>query len=309
MITVLQAPPFATVQDLGRLGHLEAAVPRAGALDRPSLAMGNLLVGNPRTAAGLEWGLGGGVVRFERAVTVALTGARATATLSGAPVEPGRGVRAAAGDILEVQRIDEGAWLYVALSGGIDVPQVLGSRSTFLPGRFGGLEGRIVRSGDRLPIGATSGRAGMPRIDSRLPAAAVDRAIGLLPGPDRELLEPGDWERVIGAEYAVSRTVSRMGYRLEGGPSGLSIAADGPSAPACIGTLQLPAGGEPIVLLCDGPTVGGYARVGVVMTADVGRLAQRRPGDSVRFRQVELSEARRAVREQQSLLDRLERGA
>jgi allophanate hydrolase subunit 2 len=100
-----------------------------------------------------------------------------------------------------------------------------------------------------------------------------------------------------------------MGYRLKGGPSGISVAADRPSAPACIGTVQLPAGGEPIVLLCDGPTVGGYARIGVVATADVGQLAQRRPGEVVRFQPIDLTEARQALREQEALLDWLEGGA
>jgi len=308
VITLLRAPPFATVQDLGRPGHLEAAVPRAGALDRLALAVGNLLVGNSRSAAGLEWGVGAGVVRFEQPATVALTGACATATLGGLPIEPGRAVRAGHGDTLEVKRLDSGAWLYLAVSGGIDVPLVLGSRSTYLPGRFGGLEGRVLRSGDQLPIGVEPERSG-PTTAPAEPAGVETGPIRILPGPDRGLLPPGGWDRMVGAEYKVSRAVSRMGYRLQGGSSGISGTPDGPSAPAAIGTVQLPAGGEPIVLLCDGPTVGGYARIGVVVTADLGRLAQRRPGDVVRFRPVELIEARQALREQLALLDRLERRA
>lgn len=308
MITVLRAPPFATVQDLGRPGYLDAAVPRAGALDRFALAVGNLLVGNRRGAAGLEWGVGAGVVRFDRPVTIALTGARATATLAGLPLEPGRAVPAAPGDMLEVERLDSGAWLYLAVSGGIDVPLVLGSRSTYLPARFGGLEGRVLRSGDRLPLGAGPARSEATTLSSEA-AAVLIGPIRLLPGPDSDLLPSPAWDRVARTEYRVSRSVNRMGYRLEAGPSGISVAADRPSAPACIGTVQLPAGGEPIVLLCDGPTVGGYPRIGVVATADLGQLAQRRPGDAVRFRPVELTEARQALSEQEALLDRLERGA
>jgi biotin-dependent carboxylase-like uncharacterized protein len=308
VITVLRAPPFATVQDLGRSGHLDAAVPRAGALDRFALAVGNLLVGNQRSAAGLEWGAGGGVVRFDRPATVALTGARATATLAGLPVEPGRTVRAAPGDMLEVERLDSGAWLYLAVSGGIDVPVMLGSRSTYLPARFGGLEGRVLRSGDRLPLGPGPARSGRATAAAQT-AAVWTGPIRLLPGPDSGLLPPGAWDRMIGTEYTVSRAVSRMGYRLKGGALRISVVADRPSAPACIGTVQLPAGGEPIVLLCDGPTVGGYARIAVVATADLGQLAQRRPGEVVRFRPIELTEARQALREQRAFLDRLEGGA
>jgi len=303
MITVLRSPPFCTVQDLGRPGHLDAAVPRAGALDPLALATGNLLVGNARGAAGLEWALGGGALRFERAAALALTGAIATATLAGRPVKPLETVRAKPGDTLVIEQLDAGSWLYIALSGGIDVPLVLGSRSTYLPGRFGGLGGRVLRSGDRLPLG-TPGRdpppAGMiPSLDA--PAAPIR----VLPGPDRELT-PGPWDAIVEMEYRVSHAVSRMGYRLEPGLPGRSAVGDRPSAPACVGTLQMPAGGQPIVLMCDGPTVGGYARIGVVVTADLGRFAQRRPGDQVRFRVVQLAEAREALREQHTRLALLE---
>ena len=307
MITVLRAPPFATVQDLGRPGHLGAAVPRAGALDLLSLTVGNLLVGNPRDAAGLEWGLGAGTLVLERAATIALTGARATATLGGRPLEPLRAYSASPGDSLVVQQIEDGAWLYVAVSGGIDVPLVLGSRSTYLQGRFGGLGGRILRSGDRLPIGK---RHGQPRdsVPAELAAASLVAPIRLLPGPDRPLA-PHAWDTILATEFRVSRAVSRMGYRLHSRPGQLSSPGDRPSAPACIGTLQLPSGGEPIVLLCEGPTVGGYARIGAVATVDLGYFAQRKPGDPVRFVAVDVQQATDVLRARTALLDRLERGA
>ena len=316
MITVLRAPPFCTVQDLGRPGHLEAAVPRAGALDPLALAAGNILVGNPRGAAALEWALGGGEIGFERSATIALTGARATAKLGGCEVQPLEAIQARPGDTLVIERIDAGAWLYVAVSGGIDVPSVLGSRSTYLPGRFGGLEGRVLRSGDRLLLGRArrdfrSAPGAKPDgIDvGLLPSFDAPVApIRILPGPDRDLIA-GSWDEIVGADYKMSHMVSRMGYRLEPASPGLPGIGDRPSAPACIGTLQLPAGGHPIVLLCDGPTVGGYARIGVVATADLGSFAQKRPGDTVRFRTVQPSEALEALREQEALLNRLENGA
>jgi biotin-dependent carboxylase-like uncharacterized protein len=288
--------------------HLAAAVPPSGALDRFSLSVANLLVGNPRGAAGLEWGLGGGALRFERSTAFVLTGADAVARLSGLAVEPGTPVQVRPGDVLEVQHLDRKAWLYVAVAGGIDVPVVLGSRSTYLPGAFGGLHGRILRSGDRLPVGPPPERAATSN------AVALDEpddpSIMVLTGPDRDaLLRPGEWDRFLTAEYRVSRTSSRMGYRLESGPSRAAVDRDRPSVPVSLGTIQLPAGGEPMVLLADGPTVGGYARILVVASADVGRLGQRRPGHPVRFRLVELSEASEALRQQALVLDRLERGA
>jgi antagonist of KipI len=310
VITVLRAPPFATVQDLGRPGHLEAGVPTAGALDRFSLAIANLLVGNPRGAAGLEWGLGGGTLRFECALSFALAGAHAEARLGSRSIELGNVAQAAPGDVLDVHRPDRGAWLYVTVAGGIDVPLVLGSRSTYLPGRFGGIEGRILRSGDRLPVGVAPERRAAEKHDPlHVSAEPRDEVIRILPGPDRGNLSTGEWDRFLDAEYRVSRAASRMGYRLEVAGAGPSVAQDRPSAPVCLGTVQLPAGGEPIVLLADGPTVGGYSRIAVVASADVGRLAQRRPGDPVRLRPIDLVEARRALRDQMAVLDRLESGA
>ncbi len=293
MITILRAPPFATVQDLGRAGYLAAAVPRAGALDPFALALANLLVGNPPAAAAIEWGLAGGEVRFDRDAAVALSGATARATLAARPVAAGRALTAAAGDVLRIERIEDGAWLYVALSGGIDVPAVLGSRATYLPGRFGGLEGRLLRSGDQLPLGSSDARmASRKAAPPELLASDKRAPIGVLPGPDLGLLPAPGWRWLLDTEFRVSRAVSRMGYRLEGPAPPLPLPGDLPSVPACIGTIQLPPGGEPIVLMPDGPTVGGYPRIGAVATADLGRLAQRCPGEGVRFEPIELAEAR-----------------
>jgi biotin-dependent carboxylase-like uncharacterized protein len=308
VITVLKAPPFATVQDLGRTGHLHAAVPRAGALDPFALIVANLLVGNSRGAAAIEWGVAGGEVRFERNSIIALSGATARATLGGRPLVGDRAEGARAGECLSIERIETGAWVYLAVDGGFAVPPVLGSRATYLPARFGGLEGRLLRAGDRLPLGAGAATA-LPQKQTppRLRAGETDEPIALLPGPDREVLPAPAWDWLLGTEFRVSRAVSRMGYRLEGPapPPALVLPGDRPSAPACPGTVQLPPGGEPIVLMPDGPTVGGYLRIAVVATPDLGRLAQRTPGERVRFRIIELSEARARLRRQEELLNRL----
>lgn len=304
MITVLRPSPFATVQDLGRPGYLHAAVAQGGALDPLALALANVLVGNEPGAAAVEWGLAGGELRVEHNTTIALTGARAEATLGERSVPNNRAVRAAAGEVLRIARLEEGAWLYLAIAGGIDLTPVLGSRATYLPARFGGLEGRLLRPGDRLPTGDP--RPGVPLDDRGMDATRSlgARPIAILPGPDGHLLPAEAWPWLTQTEFRVSRAVSRMGYRLEGARPRFSLPGDMPSAPACIGTIQLPPGGEPIVLLPDGPTVGGYPRVAVVATADVGRLAQRRPGEPVRFHLVGLEEARTRLRDQWGALGR-----
>jgi antagonist of KipI len=309
VITVLKAPPFATVQDLGRAGHLSAAVPRAGALDPFALRIANLLVGNSREAAAIEWGVGGGEIRFERDATIALTGATPRAAIGGRPITKDRPEPVRAGECLGVERIERGAWIYVAVSGGIDVPPVLGSRATYLPAHFGGLEGRLLRAGDRLPIGdAPQTAASLAGPPAELSSGAANEPIALLPGPDHGVV-PAAWAWLLNTEFRVSRAVSRMGYRLEAQPPPFSLPGDRPSAPACPGTVQLPPGGEPIVLMRDGPTVGGYLRIAVVATADLGRVAQRTPGEHMRFRMIEVHEARARLRRQEEALSRLGRSA
>jgi antagonist of KipI len=271
MITVLKAPPFATVQDLGRFGHRASAVPPSGAMDGEALARANLAVGNEPGAAAIEWGIGAGTLELPASLDWAIAGGGVTARREG--------------DILAIEEVRSGAWAYIAVRGGIDVPPVLGSRSTYLPGRFGGLEGRLLRTGDVLPVGA--GRTGREQSgaggNGELAAAQSGPAIQVVPGPDRTLLPDTAWERFLATEWSVSRSVSRAGYRLDGPLLELDVPEDLPSAPVCPGAVQLPPGGRPIVLMPDGPTVGGYSRIAVVISGALPRLAQRRPGEPVRF--------------------------
>jgi biotin-dependent carboxylase-like uncharacterized protein len=273
LITITKAPPFATVQDGGRMGHRWSAVPPSGAMDLAALARANLAVGNRPHTAAIEWGIGAGQLRIPAGIAAAIGGAAVTARRDG--------------DLFTIEDFRSGAWAYIAMAGGVDVPEVLGSRSTYLPGGFGGRSGRLLRTGDVLKTGAaktgavTSATAAVA-VD-RVPTSDPQRPIEIVAGPDRGLLDDDAWERFLGAEWTVSRAVSRAGYCLEGPVIPFEPAADLPSGPVCPGTIQLPSGGRPIVLMPDGPTVGGYPRIAVVLSRSLGRLAQRRPGESVRF--------------------------
>lgn len=269
MITVTKAPPFATVQDGGRIGHRGSAVPPSGPMDREALTRANLAVGNPPHAAAIEWGIGAGQLRIGAGVAV---------SIAGAAVTPHRD-----GELLTIEGLRSGAWAYIAVEGGIDVPEVMGSRSTYLPGGFGGLAGRLLRTGDVLQTGMAPTGRGRMGTDLLLPNDDSDSPIEIVAGPDREMLDDDGWERFLGAEWTVSRAVSRAGYCLDGPSLSSDPPADLPSGPVCPGTVQLPPGGRPIVLMPDGPTVGGYPRIAVVISQSLGRLAQRRPGESVRF--------------------------
>jgi biotin-dependent carboxylase-like uncharacterized protein len=268
MITVLRAPPFASVQDLGRVGHRAVAVPVSGAMDPAALGRANALAGNEAGLAALEWGIGTGELRLAPGIGIGVAGADASVRREG--------------DVLSVVDFSSGAWLYIAVRGGIDVPIVLGSRSTYLAGCFGGFEGRLLRTGDVLRAG-TGGSRTRPAPGPPPPSTSDPGAFEIVPGPDRDFLEDRAWQQFLETRWTVSRAVSRAGYRLDGPALAVEAPADLPSAPVCPGTVQLPPGGRPIVLMPDGPTVGGYPTIAVVVSEDLGRLAQRRPGEPVRF--------------------------
>lgn len=298
MIDIIAAPPYATVQDGGRPRYRSQGVPSGGAMDAWALAVANVLVGNEPGAAAVEWALGGGRLRWARPAVFALGGAPVEATLDGVPVQMHRSYRVPAGGELTVRRFEAGRFAYVAVDGGVSVPLVLGSRSTYLPARLGGLEGRLLRAGDRLDLGVPS----HPRPPHGV-AAPADLAprydtteCRLVAGPHASLFASDDWARLTDGAYTVQAASDRTGYRLVGPVLQHRGDAALPSAPACPGAIQVPAGGQPIVLMPDAPTVGGYPVIGVVCSADLPLIAQRRPGEAVRLRVVSIEDAQRALR-------------
>lgn len=293
MITVLRAPGLLTVQDLGRPGFLGAGVPVGGAMDAGALAHANRLVGNPPGAAALEWCLGGGTLRFETNARFAIAGATLAAHIGGRPVESGVAQAVLAGDVLEVDRVAGGMFAYVSVAGGIDVPLVLGSRATYLPARLGGLEGRQLRAGDRLTHGPApaAGPRTQPPPEDPIDAGAPVPLVRL---PDPDALDDAGWRLFLDTTWRVSAAVSRMGYRLEGTGPAPRRAADRLSAPTVAGAVQLPPNGQPVVLMADAPTIGGYPTVGVVPRYALGRVAQRAPGSPLRFEEAAAAAAREA---------------
>ncbi|MFN7942703.1 MAG: allophanate hydrolase [Thermoanaerobaculia bacterium] len=308
------APGWLVVQDLGRPGHAAAGVPEGGAADPWALVAANLAVGNPPDAAGLEWAAGGGRLCFRAPSRLALAGAQAGAWLGGRPIVPGEALEIADGDRLEVGRFGRGRYLYLALAGGLDTVAVLGSRSTYLPSRIGGYEGRRLARGDRL-----STIAGPPpaRPDAELAQASraalqsasralESTAIRVVPGPEAPPSEDARWRTLLESEWRVSPRSDRGGIRL----LGPAIAGSGDpgflSKPLVPGAIELTAEG-PIVVGADGPTTGGYPVLAVVVRCDLARLWQRSPGEVVRLERVDIEAARRSTSEDLRLLDRLRR--
>ena len=319
-IRVLRAGVLATVQDLGRPGMQHLAIVPGGAMDTASHRLANALVGNVDDAATLEIALAGPELVFDSDALIALHGARFEPRLDGAPMPVSRPVRVQAGARLSVGRAVEGAFVYMAVAGGIEVPRVLGSRSTYVPAGFGGLGGRAVAAGDTLPLapqagalagaryaalarsgraldlqsGAASVRWSAPMITLPLGAASADDAIvvRVVDGVHSRLFGKASRAEFLSARWRVAAESNRMGYRLAGPRLALEQPRDIMSQPVGFGTVQVPAGGQPIVLMADRQTTGGYPRIAEVIAADVPRLAQATPGRAtLRFERVTLEAA------------------
>jgi biotin-dependent carboxylase-like uncharacterized protein len=281
MITVTAAPPFATIQDLGRTGFRDSGVPVSGIADRDSGIVLNSILGNDSGAAMIEWAIAGGTLRFDSACTIAIGGAEVECTVNRKAFAPLTALDVSSGSELSVGRFVRGRFLLVAVSGGIDVPLVMGSRSTLLSAAIGGLQGRRLRNGDVLQIGDSHASPEcLLRSTNQEPIAGQVR---VMRGPQAALFDDHAWTTFLSTDFAVSRASDRTGYRLEGPAIEHSGGASLPSEPACTGTIQIPNGSAPIVLMNDGPTIGGYPKIAVIRSSEFSRFAQLTPGDSVRF--------------------------
>lgn len=286
-IEVLRAGALTTVQDLGRAGYAHLGVPRSGALDPAALRLANRLVGNPETTAGLEITLTGCELRFTRAVAVALTGAPvdvlverhlgAVPPVERRPGDPGRPLSLPAGAILRVGPARVGLRTWLAVTGGIAVEPVLGSRST---DTLSGLGPPPLRDGDRLPLGPATGPPA-PVDATPTPPVPTRLRLDLRLGPRHDWFTPAALDLLLHTPYAVSPSSNRVGARLTGAALPRAVAGELPSEGLVLGAVQVPPDGQPLIFLADHPTTGGYPVLGVV--TDVTPLAQARPGTTVTF--------------------------
>jgi biotin-dependent carboxylase-like uncharacterized protein len=276
MIEVLRPGALTTIQDRGRVGWAHLGVPRSGALDAPALARANAIVGNVEDAAGLEITLTGCQLRFHESALVAVTGAAAVVTVDGEvrgtsfPVQRGETVR--------VGPARGGVRTYLAVSGGIAVAPVLGSRSC---DTLSGIGPAPLKAGDMLPMGPVSSRAGHNQTDPAETRAESDLKIYF--GPRHDWFVAEARKVLCGSSYTMTVQSNRVGARLAGEPILRARAGELPSEGIVGGSVQITPDGMPIVFLADHPTTGGYPVIGVVDAAAVALLAQVRPGSSVRF--------------------------
>lgn len=295
---------LSTLQDGGRPGFQRMGVPVGGAMDAWACAVANLLLGNSPDAAVLEITLTGPQLSVLRDGSIAICGADLSPTLGGAAVPLWHTFPVRTGQTLRFGHARAGARAYLAAAGGFAVPPVLGSRSTFLRGGWGGSEGRALRSGDILraydapPSPARGLRpADIPRYSSDIP-------LRLIPGPHDTLFDPDALAAFFSASYTLTPEADRMGYRFAGPPVAArpGVAATLASEAVPMGAVQMPPGGQPLLLMADRQTVGGYPLLGVVIDADLSRAAQMAPGNTARFAPVSLEDAQRAGHSQREFL-------
>ncbi|MCX6084859.1 MAG: 5-oxoprolinase subunit PxpB [Caldiserica bacterium] len=302
---VLEPGMMTTVQDDGRRGLQHLGVPVSGAMDCQALALGNLLVGNKAGTAALEITLSGPRLAFTTDVLVALTGVDMGLQVDGRDAPAWTAILVRAGSILSmIGPNGPGCRAWLCIAGGIDVPEVLGSRSTLLRSSLGGYEGRALHVGDCLhlrPLAQEARRLeGFSCPVALWPSTAVDMPVPVLPGPQADALTPAAREAFLDGLWTAGNSSDRMGYRLEGPQLTLTGNADIISEVVPEGAVEVTGSGLPIIMLADRQTTGGYVKPFIVASAALGWLAQCRPGDTVRFRICSLNEARELLEEQSS---------
>lgn len=300
-LRIRQAGPMVTVQDLGRKGLQHSGVSGSGPMDAPSFRIANALVGNRQDMASLEFAIAGGTFEVTEPVRFAVTGGDVDIRIDGSAVRPWESHDLFPGSTLVIGGLRSAVWGYLAFSGGIDTPLILGSRATHLRTGLGGHEGRCLRAGDLLPIGRPDL---IPHLALTKPWRRSNRPINVVAGPQDDYFDASAWRIFLGSSFVVSASRDRMAQMLDG-PAiaacrGNDIVSDGTT----LGSIQVPGSGKPIVLMAERQTTGGYPKIATVASVDVPRLAQTPSGMAIRFRLISQATAEALlIAERQALRD------
>lgn len=311
-LKIIQPGMLSTIQDRGRYGYQRYGMPTAGAMDTFALRAANALLGNDDNAACIEATVLGPRIEILSDTTIAVTGANVAPRLDSEPIPMWQPVAASKGSRLEFRSPKDGMRGYLAVAGGIDVPEVMGSRATYMKAAIGGVEGRPLRAGDILSaLGDSSEALATGR---NFPADAIPKygsahELRVVLGPQQSAFTQAGIDTFLSETYTVSIHSDRMGYRLEGEPvehtDGPDVISDGTP----LGTIQVPGDGQPIILLSDRGTTGGYTKIATVISTDLSKVAQAMPGHTVEFKAVSVEEAQEAYRSQEATLQSIRREA
>ncbi|MGE5630637.1 MAG: biotin-dependent carboxyltransferase family protein [Caulobacteraceae bacterium] len=300
-ISIINPGLFTTIQDRGRYGYQQFGMPVTGAMDDFSLRIANILVGNDEYEAAFETTLNGPEILFNIDAVVAITGANMSPKVNGHTVPMWRSIKLTRGDVLSFGAAITGCRGYIAFAGGFDIPAVMGSRSTFIRGGIGGYDGRKLKGNDEINI--RKGGSAIAELVDRvipvdyIPAYEPSCSIRAVLGPQDDCFSGESIDRFFGSEYAVTNEADRMGYRLSGPVLGHKSGADIISDGINLGSIQVPGHGMPIVMMADRQTTGGYTKIATVISADISKMAQLKPGDRIRFKSIDVYEAQKALKE------------
>lgn len=299
-MTVIFPGPLSTIQDEGRFGSMSTGFSPGGAMDTYSMKLANFLVGNALNDGVVEMTLMGMTVSFDCTTVVAITGADMEPELNGTPVEMYKSFEVNPGDILKMKVAKSGMRSYLAVARGFDIPEVMGSMSTNLKCKLGGFMGRKLQAGDKIPLRhsidiSVFGKRSIPYENNYENSVTVR----VITGPQDDYFTDKGIETFLSSEYTVSDKSDRMGVRLEGdmieNKNGVDIISDGITT----GSVQIPASGTPIIMMADRQTTGGYAKIATVISSDLKKIAQARPGTKIRFEKVTVQEAVKLKRKEE----------
>ncbi len=294
-----------TVQDLGRFGYQQFGMPVAGAMDTYSLKLANYLVGNHRGEACLEASIMGPEIEFLADALIAVCGAEAPLLLNDLEIEMNTSLQIQKGDVLRFGMIKKGCRLYISFAGGIDIPILMGSKSTYLRANIGGFHGRALKLGDELSIGDAPRKFVQRSLKPMdLLPIKTHQHIRFIAGSEISRFSFEGIKTFLNSDYTISPKSDRMGYRLSGAKIEHKDGADIISSGISNGAIQVPADGEPIIMLADHQTVGGYTKIANVITVDLPLLGQMKAGDTIHFSEIRLNEAQALLKaESQQLND------
>lgn len=306
-MTIVSPGALSTVQDEGRFGHMSTGFSPNGAMDMHSMKLANILIGNNPSDGVIEMTLTGMTVSFDCTSVIALTGADMSPEINGNPMDMYTAVEVHDGDILSLGTAKSGMRSYLAVAGGFDIPYVMNSMSTNLKCSLGGVDGRKLCRGDEIhlrhsiPISLIGKRS--IKKENMYETLAVVRVI---PGPQDDCFTVDGMETFLSSEYFVSEKSDRMGVRLEGekieSKNGVDIISDG----ICSGSVQVTPSGTPIIMMADRQTTGGYAKIATAISADLGKIAQARPGTKIKFEQTDEKTAIKLLKKEERKLKLLQ---
>ncbi|WP_101698140.1 biotin-dependent carboxyltransferase family protein [Clostridium minihomine] len=298
-VKVISPGALTTIQDAGRFGYLQSGISVSGVMDSYSHRTANLLVDNSPEEAVMEVTLMGPILEFLADTRIAVTGANLQPKLNNEPVSMWQTIAVKAGDRLSFGMIQSGCRAYIAFAGGLDVPVVMGSKSTNLKAQIGGFQGRQLKREDMVPIAAAQPGSLWAASEEFIPEYSKQITLRVVLGPQDEAFTSEGISHFLNTEYQVTPANDRMGYRLEGQEithkSGADIVSDG----IVMGAVQVPSSGQPIILMADRQTTGGYTKIATVISSDLPLLAQAQAGTMIRFQQVSVEESQKLLAEYQ----------